>query len=90
MQCGAQKAVYSFAMGAGVQVGCMADMHGTRMQDASHSALKNTVEQLESRLVNVEVQYAGRLQAQKAKADHQSSLIAALMERVAALEARCP
>lgn len=62
---------------------------GGCVQDAG-GALKNTVEQLESRLMNVEVQYAGRLQAAKAKVDQQGSLITALMERVAALEARCP
>lgn len=60
-----------------------------RVQDGG-GGLKNTVEQLEGRLMNIEVQYAGRLQAQKAKVDQQAALVAALMERVAALEARCP
>lgn len=63
---------------------------GGGVQDAAAAGLKNTVEQLEARLMSIEVQYAGRLQAQKAKADQQASLITALMERVAALEARCP
>jgi hypothetical protein len=38
--------------------------------------------------MQVEVQYAGRLQAQKAKNDQQAAIIQSLLERVQALEAR--
>ena len=57
------------------------------IQEGSY-ALKSTVEALESKIMQVEVQYAGRLQAQKAKNDQQAALIQGLLERVTALEHR--
>jgi hypothetical protein len=57
------------------------------LQEGSY-ALKGTVESLESKIMQVEVQYAGRLQAQKAKNDQQAAIIQSLLERVQALEAR--
>lgn len=51
-------------------------------------ALKSTVDALESKIMEVEVQYAGRLQAQKAKNDQQAQIIQGLLERVSALEQR--
>lgn len=56
-------------------------------QEGSY-ALKSTVDALESKIMEVEVQYAGRLQAQKAKNDQQAQIIQGLLERVSALEQR--
>jgi hypothetical protein len=59
----------------------------TGVQEGSY-ALKSTVEALEAKIMQVEVQYAGRLQAQKARNDQQAGIIQALLERVSALEHR--